>query len=167
MIAFLVYLATIVLANVAITIWGFVSVGFGLQAPAGVFFAGFALGARDWLQESKGRGWTIGAIVLGAGLSAFLSPALAVASGAAFLVSELADMGVYSPLRREHVYWAVLLSNSVGLVIDSALFLYLAFGDPWTFLPGQVVAKTYTTLACMAVLWAWRTARQRRQVAYA
>jgi uncharacterized PurR-regulated membrane protein YhhQ (DUF165 family) len=166
MTAFLAYLATIVLANVAITMIGFVPVGFGLMAPAGVFFAGLALGARDWLQESKGRRWTIAAIVLGAGLSAFLSPALAVASGTAFLASELADMGVWTPLReRGYVLTGVLASNSVGLVIDSMLFLWLAFGS-LDFLAGQMVGKVEVTLLTVVVLWIWRVSR-RRQVAFA
>jgi hypothetical protein len=45
MIAFLVYVGTIVAANVAITYIGLVPVGFGLLAPAGVYAAGVSFTA--------------------------------------------------------------------------------------------------------------------------
>jgi queuosine precursor transporter len=163
-IAFLAYVATIVAANVAITYVGMVPVGFGLLAPAGVYCAGVSFTARDWLQESAGRGMTVAAIVCGALLSAFLSPSLALASGLAFLVSEGVDMLVYTPLRERSWLGAVALSNTVGLVIDSALFLYLAFGS-LDFLAGNVVGKVEVTLVTVAVLAVWR--QRRRQVAYA
>src|SRR5581483_8204347 len=120
------YIATIWAANWAIVTYGVVPIGFGLVAPAGVLFAGFAFTARDAVHETLGARWSIAAIVAGAALSAFLSPALAVASGSAFLVSELADLGVYAPLRRDHKLAALVLSNTVGAAVDSALFLSLA-----------------------------------------
>lgn len=159
---FLAYLSTIILANVAITYVGLVPVWPGLLAPAGVFCAGLSLTARDWLQDDKGRVWTVAAIVLGAGLSAFLSPALALASGAAFLVSEASDMAVYTPLR-ERGWWlsGIVLSNTVGLVVDSVLFLWLAFGS-LEFLTGQIVGKIEITLVTVVALWIWRELRVRR-----
>lgn len=148
----LLYLSTIVAANWAITTWGIVPVGFGLMAPAGVFFAGLAFTFRDLLQDRGGRWLTLAAIVLGAGLSWFVgSGRIALASGTAFLFSELSDMAVYTPLRRRHWLGAVAASNIVGLVIDSALFLWLAFGSV-DLLAGQVVAKTYMTALAVGVL---------------
>ena len=69
----LAYLLTIVAANWALTTYGFVSVGFGLMAPAGVFFAGLAFSLRDITHESLGRWWVIGAILVGAALSWWVS----------------------------------------------------------------------------------------------
>ncbi len=135
-----------------------VPVGFGLEAPAGVYFAGLAFTFRDLVQERFGRSWTLGAILVGAGLSALVSPQFALASGAAFLFSELADFAVYTPLRKRHWLGAVVASNAVGLVVDSALFLGLAFGS-FAFLPGQVVDKAWMTLLAVALLWAWRRKR--------
>lgn len=155
MIYLFLYVATIVLANWAIQTFGVVPVGFGLAAPAGVYFAGLAFTLRDLVQESRGKGWTVAAILLGAAVSWFVSPTFAVASGAAFLASELADMAVYTPLRRRHWLGAVALSNTVGLALDSALFLWLAFGS-LEFLAGQVVAKLYMTALAVLVLWLWR-----------
>lgn len=160
----ILYALTILAANWAIQQWGMVSVGFGLLAPAGVYFAGLAFTFRDLLQERLGRGWAVVAVLLGAALSWLVSPSFAAASGAAFLVSELADMLVYSPLRERHWLRAVALSNTVGLVIDSALFLWLALGS-LEFLPGQVVAKTYMTLLAVALLWLVRQRRMAWQYA--
>jgi uncharacterized PurR-regulated membrane protein YhhQ (DUF165 family) len=159
----LAYIATIFGANLLITHVGVVPVGFGLVAPAGVYCAGLAFTFRDLTQDTLGRAWTIGAIVVGAGLSALLSPQLALASGTAFLLSELADLAVYTPLRERHWLAAVAVSNTVGLLVDSVLFLLLAFGN-LDFLPGQIVGKWWMTALAVAVLWLWRrTATRPRQ----
>jgi uncharacterized PurR-regulated membrane protein YhhQ (DUF165 family) len=149
------YIATIVLANWTIATFGVIPVGFGLLAPAGVLWAGLAFTLRDLTQDRLGQGWTVGAIVAGALLSAFLSPALALASGAAFLVSELADLSVYTPLRRRNWYAAIVLSNTVGLALDSLLFLWLAFHS-LAFLPGQLLGKAYMTALAVPLLWGLR-----------
>jgi queuosine precursor transporter len=154
----LAYVATILAANWAVTTFGLVPVGFGLVGPAGVYFAGLAFTLRDLTQDSLGRAWTLGAIVGGALLSALVSPSLALASGAAFLFSEAADFAVYTPLRGRNWLGAVALSNVVGLTIDSALFLWLAFGS-LEFLPGQVVGKLWMTVLAVAALWLMRRYR--------
>src|SRR5918993_5650960 len=119
MIWLVLYVATIFAANWAIATFGIVPVGFGLAAPAGVYFAGLAFTLRDLVQEQLGRTWTVLAILTGAAVSAVISPQFALASGVAFLLSELADFAVYSPLRRRNWLMAVALSNTVGLVADS------------------------------------------------
>ena len=105
---------------------------------------GLALVLRDLVQRRLGLRWAVGAIIAGALLSVFLAPpALVIASGTAFLLSELADFAVYTPLqRRRLVLAAVLASSAVGLVIDSAVFLYLAFGS-LTYFEGQVIGKAW------------------------
>ncbi len=161
MLALVCYIATIILANWAIQAFGSVPVGLGLSAPAGVYFAGLAFTFRDLVQEGLGRTWTVLAIVIGAALSALISPQFAIASGFAFLVSELADLAVYTPLRRRDWLVAVLASNVVGLIADSALFLWLAFGS-LDFLPGQIVGKAWMTVLALAVLWITRRVRSAR-----
>jgi len=145
------YIATIVAANWAIVTFGPVPVGFGLMAPAGVYFAGLAFTLRDLTQDSLGRRWVMLAIMAGAGLSAFFGGPLALASGVAFLVSEMADFAVYTPLRERRWITAVALSNLIGLVLDSALFLWLAFGS-FDFLAGQIVGKLEMTILAVAIL---------------
>ena len=60
------------------------------------------------------------AILVGSALSAALAPpALVIASAAAFLLSEFADLAVYTPLARRRLIAAVVASGAVGLVVDS------------------------------------------------
>lgn len=158
------YIGTIFAANWSIQTFGLVPVGFGLMAPAGVLWVGLAFTLRDLTQDAYGRWATFACVAIGAALSALVSPQFAVASGIAFLASETADMLVYSPLRERRWLLAVAASNAVGLVIDSALFLWLAFGS-LDFLAGQIVAKTYMTILAVIVLWSIRAFSIRRNPA--
>ena len=112
MISVAAFVATIVLANALTTHFGFVAVGFGLTATAGTYAAGLALSLRDAVHETLGRMPVVGAILAGALLTWWISPAFAVASGTAFLVSEMADLAVYTPIRERSRYGGVLASNS-------------------------------------------------------
>lgn len=144
-------------ANLAITYVGPVPVGFGYQALAGVYVAGLSFSLRDYIQEEFGKGMTILAILCGTAISASIDVNLAAASGAAFFLGEILDFIVYTPLKdRNHVYWAVSLSNTVGLVVDSICFLYLAKFS-FDFLPGQILGKLEVTIATLAIIIAVRT----------
>ena len=118
----------------------------GLLAPSGVLAAGAALVLRDVVQRCLGITWGIAAILVGTALSAFIAPAaLVMASATAFLLSELADLGVYTPLQRRGLVLAVVVSSCLGLVVDSVIFLSLAFHS-LDFLAGQIVGKTWAVL---------------------
>lgn len=158
------YVLVIVVANWSIQKWGIVSIGFGLMAPAGVYFAGLAFSIRDALHEVSNKYWIIGAIIIGAIVSYAIEDGgkIAIASGSAFLLSEFADFAVYSPLRARGKIRALLASNAVGLVADSILFLYLAFGS-LAFLSGQVVAKAYMTGGVIVIMVAYRFFRKQVQ----
>jgi uncharacterized PurR-regulated membrane protein YhhQ (DUF165 family) len=159
------FILSIAAANWAIATFGIVPVGFGLMAPAGVYFAGLTFSLRDALHETGGRRWVIGAIIGGAALSGLLAgPQLAIASGVAFLVSEAADYAVYAPLRQRSWLGAVVASNTVGIVVDSMLFLWLAFNS-LAFLPGQIVGKLWMTALAVACILVWRLAAARQAVA--
>jgi hypothetical protein len=134
-------------------------VGFGLMAPSGVLTIGIALVLRDYVQSTLGSVWAIAAIIGGAALSAAVAPpALVLASAAAFLFSELADMAVYTPLRQRNLGLAVLASGVVGAAVDSALFLWLAFGS-LDYLTGQIVGKLWASIAAFFILLALRRRR--------
>ena len=60
-------------------------------------------------------------------------------------LSEFADLAVYTPLARRRLITAVVLSSMAGLVVDSVVFLWLAFGS-LDFLAGQVVGKAWMVL---------------------
>jgi uncharacterized PurR-regulated membrane protein YhhQ (DUF165 family) len=149
--AFAFYIGTIFAANWLIEHVGIINVGFGLHAPAGVLMVGLAFTLRDIVQRTLGRDVVVVAIIVAAGLSWFVAPAFALASGVAFLVSETADFAVYTPLERRSWLGAVALSNTVGLVLDSVLFLWLAFGS-LQFLAGQIVGKAYMTVLAVLLL---------------
>ena len=147
------FVATVAGANWTLAIFGIVPIGFGLTAPAGVYFAGLAFSFRDLLHELGGRFWVLTAIVAGAGLSAVLEDAqrFASASGAAFVLSETADWLVYSPIRRRGWIVAVVASNVVGLIVDSVIILWLAFGS-LSFVEVQIVGKTYMTVGAVILM---------------
>lgn len=149
---FLCYVATIYAANWALERYGFVSIGFGLMAPAGVFFAGLAFTFRDFLHETAGRLWVVGAILVGAALAYTISPVFALASAMAFLVSEFADFGVYTPLRERNRYGALAASNVVGSVVDSLIFLWIAFETTQGWF-GLTLGKVYMIAPALLVLW--------------
>lgn len=130
-----------------------IPVGFGLMAPSGVLLIGLALVLRDLVQRWLGLRWVLAAIVAGAALSAVVAPpALVIASATAYLLSELADTAVYTPLAERRLMTAVVVSSLVGLAIDGIVFLWLAFGS-LALLPGQIVGKGLMVLAALPVIW--------------
>jgi uncharacterized PurR-regulated membrane protein YhhQ (DUF165 family) len=132
-----------------------------LMAPSGVLMIGIALVLRDLVQRRLGAGFSAGAVVVGAILSALVAPpALVIASGVAFLVSESADLAVYTPLARRGLVAAVLASSVVGLVVDSMIFLWLAFGS-FDFLAGQIVGKAWMVLLSIPFVYALRRRDER------
>jgi queuosine precursor transporter len=138
-----------------------IPVGFGLMAPSGVLLIGLALVLRDAVQEQLGVKGALAAIAGGAILSALIAPpALVIASTAAFLLAELADLGVYTPLRKNRLFLAVAASGAVGAVIDSAVFLWLAFGS-LDYIAGQVVGKFWMSAIAAVVLIAVDARRKK------
>lgn len=128
-------------------------VGFGLTAPSGVLVVGASLVLRDMVHEAGGAKAALIAIGTGGILSAFFAaPALLVASVLAFMLAELADLAVYAPLRERRLWLAVLLSGVAGAVVDSAVFLWVAFGS-LEFIEGQILGKLWMTLAALPVIW--------------
>ena len=124
----------------------------GLTAPSGVLMVGLALVLRDLVQRKLGVYWAVGAILIGGLLSGFVAPgALVIASVTAFLLSEFADLAVYTPLQKKRLVLAVFASGVVGLVIDSAVFLYLAFGS-LDYISGQIVGKAWMIVLALPII---------------
>ena len=135
--------------------------GSSLMAPSAVLVVGLAFVLRDLVQRRLGVGFAAAAIILGAILSAALAPpSLVLASAVAFLISEFADLAVYTPLQKRRLVLAVFASSIVGLVVDSIIFLQLAFGD-LTFVWGQIVGKAWMVLIALPFI-AWLRDRDRR-----
>lgn len=155
------YIATIPAANFLIGHIGtvcvpqgpcLIPVAPGIMAPSGVLMIGASLLLRDLVQRRYGALWSLGCIGIGASLSFFVAaPAIALASAAAFLFSELVDFGAYTPLARKQFYIALIVSCAAGALADSVLFLWLAFGS-LDHLLGQVVGKVYAVIAYAAIV---------------
>lgn len=140
-----------------------IPVGFGYDAPSGVVWIGVAFVLRDVAQRNLGKWPVVAGVLVGAALSYLIAPSFAFASGAAFLVSELLDFAVYTPLAdRGRLVAAVVLSNSLGLLVDTFLFLWIAFGS-FQFWQGQAIGKSYATLVAVVVLAGMRWREQRRE----
>lgn len=153
---------SLLLANWVTTDYGFIPVGFGLEATAGTFFAGVTLAARDIVQDTLGRWATLVLIVIGTVVSlAIAAPAIALASALAFGFAELLDFAVYTPLRARAKFgdrkWggAVVASSIVGAFADTVIFLGVAFGTAAILpaLPGQMVGKLWATVAYLLLGW--------------
>jgi hypothetical protein len=126
--------------------------GHPVMAPSGVTMAGLALVLRDLVQRRLGRTAGVMSILAGAALSgAVAPPQLVVASIVAFLASEFADFAIYTPLQERGLVLAVFASSIVGLIVDSLLFLWLAFGS-LEFLTGQLLGKTWMVLLSLPVV---------------
>lgn len=149
------YIGAIVVANWMISHVGtpipgahVLPVGFGLEAPSGVYVAALSFVARDIVQRLLGLRIGVAAIVVGAFVSLGVSPAhIALASGATFLCSETCDFLVYTPLQERNFPLAVVVSGAASDLVDSTLFLLLAgipLSEAW---PGQVVGKAWVVLA--------------------
>ena len=160
LLAVAVMVGSLLAANYVTTDYGFIPVGFGLEATAGTFFAGFALASRDAIQDSWGRLPVVAVILVGTVLSfAISAPAIALASAAAYLCAEALDFAVYAPLRARARLgdrrWAlaVVASNVVGALTDTVVFLGVAFGTSAIApaLPGQLVGKLYATVMYLLI----------------
>ena len=159
-IALVVYGISIYLANWMIRSVGTVvlpdgshllPVGFGLMAPSGTYAAGITFVARDVVQRTIGRRWSLLIIIPGAILTALLDVRLAVASASAFLFSESVDFLVYTPLQRRGFVRAVVASGLVAAVVDSLLFLSIAGIPLAVALPGLLLGKFWVMLVAAPV----------------
>lgn len=163
--SFIAFILTIPLGNWIVTHWGLscvpngpcvIPVWPGVMAPSAVLLAGLALVLRDALQSLLGLYWALLAIVIGAVCSAYLAPSSVVlGSTAAFVFSEVADSLVYTPLRRRYPSMAIIISGFVGALVDSVIFLSLAFGS-LDYLLGQVLGKFWMTLLAGILLFVIR-----------
>lgn len=123
----------------------------GVMAPSAVLWIGVAMVLRDYVQRMSGRAWVLGAIIVGAFLSAMLAdPRIALASAVSFLLAELLDFGVFSSLERHGLRKAILASSLIAAPVDSYLFCTLA-DLPYSLIPGMTIGKLYA--AMLVTVW--------------
>lgn len=166
-VALALYVGAIVAANVLTANLGLVPVGFGLLATAGTYAAGFALLARDFVQRHAGIRWALSAVIVGIVLSWFLAtPALALASAAAFACAELVDTALFTIVRRRGFIRAALLSCMASAPIDTFVFLAIAgFPLTWQTVLGQFIGKVlWASIAPLLIYGMGRSALLRKSV---
>lgn len=123
------YLLAILASNMAFNYLPMVSTPFGSIPPATVL-VGAVFVLRDYAQREVGHG-VLAFMLVGVVLSYLLaSPALAIASAAAFLVSEGVDWLIYNWTKKPF-HQRVLFSSLVSVPVDSLVFLVLLDLNSW------------------------------------
>lgn len=137
------YLGAVVAANLIIARFG------PAAAPVVAFvFIGLNLAARDRLHDLWGAqvGRNMGLLIVAGGLLSFALNAgagrVALASVAAFALSEAADALLYHARRHRPYLERSNTSNVLGAAVDSVIFPVLAFGGfPLAIIGLQFAAK--------------------------
>lgn len=157
------FLLTIPLANYSIRHWGTPSPFPGgphtidvlwWTVPSGTAFIGLSFVLRDLAQITLGRAMAWLAIGIGALLSWWLADAtIATASAVAFLWSESTDALVFTPLaNRGRFALGVWLSGVLASVVDSLLFLWIAFDSVHGWWDLFVVKSLFVLLGSLVAL---------------
>ncbi len=152
------YIALIVAVNYGFTVAPLVALPGGEMWPPISLAVGFVFVSRDYAQREIGHRVIIAMLAAGVLSYVMASPFVAVASVAAFLISEFADWAVYSFTGRSFAQ-RVLLSSAVGTPMDSAVFLAL-IGQ---FSGVGVLAMTASKM--LGALLVWWMIRRREAVA--
>lgn len=156
----LFYILSIVLVNYLFTVAPLVDLPGGEKWPPVSLAVGFIFVVRDFAQREVGHKILL-AMLVGAVLSYVMaSPFVAIASAAAFLISELADWAVYTFTRRP-LSQRVLLSSLIGTPVDSAVFLAI-LGH--LSVVGVVIMTLSKMLGALAVYW---MLKRREQISVA
>ena len=150
------YVGLIVAVNWAFTVVPLVRLPDGTMWPPVSLIVGFVFVARDFAQREIGHKVLL-AMLAGAAISYVMAgPAVATASAAAFLVSEVADWAVYSFTRRP-LSQRILFSSALGAPIDSVVFL----GGIGLLSAAGVVAMTASKMVGALIVW-WLIRRRER-----
>ena len=87
-------------------------------------------------------------------LSVVFAPArVAIASGSAFIVSQLLDVAVFNQLRKQSWWKAPFFGSAAASIVDTSIFFGIAFaGTPVPWLPlatGDLGVKLFMALALL------------------
>jgi uncharacterized PurR-regulated membrane protein YhhQ (DUF165 family) len=146
------YIALIVLVNYGFSVVPLVKMPGGEMWPPMSLIVGLIFVVRDFAQREIGHKVILAMLVAG-GLSYLMaSPFIAVASVAAFLISEFADWGVYS-FTGKKFHERVLWSSALATPIDSIVFLAIIGHLSVTGVVAMTVSKM---LGALMVWWMLR-----------
>ena len=122
----IIYVLTILLLNFGFSYVPMIETAMGLISPMAVV-AGIVFVVRDFAQREAGH-LVLLAMALAAILTFLLAdPFVAVASVAAFAISELTDWGLYTATKKPF-HQRVWLSSLISTPVDTAVFLWLIDG---------------------------------------
>lgn len=144
------YVAAILVANLGFSYLPMIDLPGGHALAPMSFLVGFVFVLRDFAQREIGHK-VLGAMVAGVVASYLMAdPFVALASAAAFAISELADWAVYTwtkkPLRQR-----VLISSAISTPIDSTVFMVML---GFFSLPGLLIMTASKMVGALAV-WYW------------
>lgn len=144
----LLYIALIVAVNYGFSVVPLVKLPDGTMWPPLSLVVGFIFVVRDFAQREIGHKVLL-AMLIGAGLSYVMAdPYVAIASTAAFLVSELADWLIYS-LTKRPLSQRIIYSSLLSTPLDSAVFLF-GIGQ---FSIAGVITMTASKLVGALIVW--------------
>ncbi len=150
------YVASIVLVN-----WMFTAIA-PWSTPMGDLYlanvvVGFIFVLRDYAQREIGHYILFATAAAGVLTWFMVDPAIAAASITAFILSETADWGVYSFLRRP-LSQRILISSMFAIPLDTLAFQYLAgYLTPAAFAT-EIASKALGVL----IVWYLLRARDRK-----
>jgi uncharacterized PurR-regulated membrane protein YhhQ (DUF165 family) len=145
------WVAAYILSIVAVN-WLFIALPL-VETPLGVWppaslIVGFVLILRDLAQRQIGHYVLLAMLAAGGITYVMVDPAVAVASVAAFLVSETADWIVYTVTKRP-LRDRILASSVVSAPLDSAVFL----GMIGILSPASFILQSLSKLAGAILVW--------------
>ena len=142
------YIALIVLVNWGFTVVPLMEMPDGEKWPPMSLIVGLIFVARDYAQREIGHRVIIAMLVAAALSYVMASPFVAVASLAAFLISEFADWAVYS-FTKKPLHERILISSAIATPLDSAVFLAVINHLGWS----GVIAMTVSKMIAALVVW--------------
>lgn len=154
------WVALYVVAIVAVN-WMFTAIA-PWSTPLGDLYlanvvVGFIFVLRDYAQREVGH-YILFATALAGVLTWFMvDPAIAAASITAFILSETADWGVYSFLRRP-LSQRILISSMIAVPLDTLAFQYLAGYLTLAAFATEIVSKAFGVV----IVWYLLRARDRK-----
>lgn len=136
----ILYIAAIVVANIGFTYIPMIPLPFGEMFAPMSLLVGFVFVLRDFAQKELGHKVLV-AIAVGIGLSYVLAdPFVAVASAAAFAISELTDWAIYTAYKKP-LKDRILISSAISTPVDSAVFMLMLGFFSWYGLVVMVASK--------------------------
>ena len=142
------YIALIVLVNWGFTVVPLMEMPGGEKWPPMSLIVGLIFVARDYAQREIGHPVIIAMLVAAALSYVMASPFVAVASLAAFLISEFADWAIYS-FTKKPLHERILISSAIATPVDSAVFLSVINHLSWS----GVIAMTVSKMIAALIVW--------------